>query len=49
MITHFMQYLEKIAKKGRVVSKNGMQKLDRLATEILNELILERPELKIYR
>ena len=26
-----------------------MQKLDRLATEILNELILERPELKIYR
>ena len=42
-------YLEKIEKKGRVVSKNGMQKLDRLATEILNELILERPELKIYR
>jgi len=26
-----------------------MQKLDRLATEILNELILEKPELKIYR
>ena len=42
-------YLEKIEKKGRVVSKNGMQKLDRLATEILNELILEKPELKIYR
>ena len=42
-------YLEKVDKKGRVVSKNGMQKLDRLATEILNELILERPELKIYR
>jgi len=38
-----------IEKKGRVVSKNGMQKLDRLATEILNELILEKPELKIYR
>ena len=42
-------YVEKIEKKGRVVSKNGMQKLDRLATEILNELILEKPELKIYR
>ena len=42
-------YLEKVEKKGRVVSKNGMQKLDRLATEILNELILEKPELKIYR
>ena len=42
-------YLEIIEKKGRVVSKNGMQKLDRLATEILNELILEKPELKIYR
>jgi small subunit ribosomal protein S19e len=42
-------YLDKVEKKGRVVSKNGMQKLDRLATEILNELILEKPELKIYR
>jgi len=42
-------YLEIIEKKGRVVSKTGMQKLDRLATEILNELILEKPELKIYR
>ena len=42
-------YLEIIEKKGRVVSKSGMQKLDRLATEILNELILEKPELKIYR
>ena len=42
-------YLQVLGKKGRVVSKNGMQKLDRLATEILNELILEKPELKIYR
>ena len=42
-------YLEIIEKKGRVVSKTGMQKLDSLAKEILNELILEKPELKIYR
>ncbi len=41
-------YVEKIEKKGRVVSKQGMQKLDRLATEILKELIVENPRLKIY-
>lgn len=41
-------YVEKIEKKGRVVSKQGMQKLDRLATEILKEMIVEKPELKIY-
>lgn len=41
-------YVEKIEKKGRVVSKQGMQKLDRLATEILKELIVENPQLKIY-
>ena len=38
-----------LTRMAKVVSKNGMQKLDRLATEILNELILQRPELKIYR
>ena len=42
-------YLEKIEKKGRIVSKQGMQKLDRLATEILNEMIVENPQLKIYK
>ena len=41
-------YLEKVEKKGRVISKQGMQKLDRLATEILKEMIVEKPELKIY-
>jgi small subunit ribosomal protein S19e len=41
-------YVEKIEKKGRVISKQGMQKLDRLATEILKELITENPKLKIY-
>jgi len=41
-------YLEKVEKKGRKVSKQGMQKLDRLATEILKELIVETPQLKIY-
>ena len=41
-------YVEKIEKKGRVISKQGMQKLDRLSTEILKELIVETPQLKIY-
>jgi len=41
-------YLEKVEKKGRIVSKQGMQKLDRLATEILKEMIVENPKLKIY-
>jgi len=41
-------YLEKVEKKGRVVSKQGMQKLDRLSTEILKEMIVENPQLKVY-
>ena len=41
-------YLEKVEKKGRIVSKQGMQKLDRLSTEILKELIVENPQLKVY-
>ncbi len=41
-------YVEKVEKKGRVVTKQGMQKLDRLATEILKELIAENQQLKIY-
>ncbi len=40
-------YIEKI-KKGRVISKQGMQKLDRLATEILKELAVENQQLKVY-
>lgn len=41
-------YIEKVAGKGRVISKNGMQKLDRLATEILTHLVSETPKLKVY-
>jgi small subunit ribosomal protein S19e len=41
-------YIEKVEKKGRVVSKQGMQKLDRLSTEILKELANENPQLKVY-
>ena len=41
-------YVDKVERKGRIVSKQGMQKLDRLATEILNELIVENPQLKVY-
>ena len=41
-------YLEKVEKKGRVISKQGMQKLDRLSTEILKEMIVENPKLKVY-
>lgn len=41
-------YIEKVEKKGRVVSKQGMQKLDRLATEILKELSVENQQLKVY-
>ena len=41
-------YIEKVGGKGRVVSKNGMKKLDRLATEILSQLVSETPQLKVY-
>ncbi len=41
-------YVEKVTGKGRVVSKNGMKKLDRLATEILSQLISKTPQLKVY-
>jgi small subunit ribosomal protein S19e len=41
-------YIEKVAGKGRVISKNGMKKLDGLATEILKQLAAETPQLKVY-
>ena len=41
-------YVEKVERKGRVLSKKGMQKLDRLATEILKQLTTDTPHLKIY-
>ena len=41
-------YIEKVAGKGRVVSKNGMKKLDGLASEILKQLTAKTPQLKVY-
>ncbi len=41
-------YLEKVEKKGRVATKQGMQKIDKLAGEILKELVVENPQLKVY-
>ena len=41
-------YVEKVEKKGRVLSRQGMQKLDKMSTEILNEKIQKTPKLKNY-
>lgn len=41
-------YLNKTGKKGRVISKTGMKKLDMLATSILGEMAVENPRLKLY-
>ena len=41
-------YVEQVERKGRIISKHVMQKLDRLSTEILKELIIENPQLKVY-
>jgi len=41
-------YIEKAAGKGRVISHQGMKKLDRLASDILDELAVQNPLLKIY-
>ena len=41
-------YLDKVEGKGRTISHEGMKKLDRLSTEILNELITKNPNLKKY-
>ena len=41
-------YVKMIEKKGRILTKQGTQKLDKLATEILSELIKKEPGLKIY-
>ena len=41
-------YVQTAEKKGRMVTKQGMQKLDKLATEILSEMISKEPRLKIY-
>ena len=41
-------YVKMIEKKGRILTNQGTQKLDKLATEILSELIKKEPGLKIY-
>ena len=41
-------YLDKVEGKGRTVSHEGMKKIDRISTEILNELITKNPTLKKY-
>ena len=41
-------YLDKVEGKGRTVSHEGMKKIDRASTEILNELIAKNPSLKKY-
>ena len=43
-----LSLITKLEKKGRILTKQGAQKLDRLATEILKEKIAEDPGLKIY-
>ena len=42
-------YVDKIEKKGRILTKEGVKKLDGLATEILKEKITEEPRLSIYK
>lgn len=41
-------YIEKSSRKGRVISKTGMKKLDVLAASILGEMAVQNPRLKIY-
>lgn len=41
-------YVEKAEKKGRVISKQGMQKLDKLSSQLLDDLSKENQQLKIY-
>jgi len=41
-------YIVKVQGKGRLISSEGMKKLDRLATEIHKELIKAAPQLQRY-
>ena len=41
-------YVEKVQGKGRVVTHQRMKKLDRLASDILEEMAVLNPILKIY-
>jgi len=40
--------VSKVERKGRILTRQGMQKLDRLAAEILTRLAAEDPKLKGY-
>ena len=41
-------YIVKVQGKGRLISSEGMKKMDRLATEIHKELITAAPQLQRY-
>ncbi|HEX2556879.1 MAG TPA: 30S ribosomal protein S19e [Nitrososphaera sp.] len=41
-------YVVKVNAKGRIISSEGMKKLDRLATELHKELIKSAPQLQRY-
>lgn len=41
-------YIVKIQGKGRIISSEGMKKLDRLATEIHKDLVKEMPQIQRY-
>ena len=41
-------YVVKVNAKGRIISSEGMKKMDRLATEIHKELIKTMPQLQRY-
>jgi small subunit ribosomal protein S19e len=41
-------YIVKVQGKGRILSSEGMKRLDRLATEIHKELVKEIPQLQRY-
>ena len=41
-------YIVKVQSKGRIISSEGMKKMDRLATEIHKELIKAAPQLQRY-
>lgn len=44
-----MGLVASIAKKGRVVTPEGMKKLDNISTDILKEMIQDTPALRVYR
>jgi small subunit ribosomal protein S19e len=41
-------YIVKVQSKGRIISSEGMKKMDRLATEIHKELVKTMPQLQRY-